>query len=468
MPFRASLARERRPAPGRRSSARAAAAVTACVIAAATSAAAATARTPAPDDGIFFRVVAASGGYEATADTTWRWTGEDFDCHAQATSSGSWQWTGHRRDGIDLDLTGREWRRLELIMRGRAASSGTNDCGRRPVNGGAVRETFQCRHPIAVHREHGGAGRLTGHRLKIGWDFTAVDARVDPCRVGGEERYGLGDATTWDYSTNRMVTAVPLAHPLTNAPVVVTVRRPIHDVSETAPVPGEYASYRVDVEGQGSLTVTLVRGDLGGGAVSICGSAFGTVSKPGRPPAARGSSAQHCSLANHQKLKLPPFANCQDFDAYRHGNPYLGETDWHLYGAYSFKERLIGYSVTLKWTLPPGLQTITVPDISWPNMTPDEQQRLRAAMEALNAHEHGHLAVGQRFVDALPEEHFYVLRFRSIQDRIDGRRKKLEAELQAEQDRYDAVTHHGATQVLGPRHGLPGGANIAFSCPPPA
>jgi Bacterial protein of unknown function (DUF922) len=164
---------------------------------------------------------------------------------------------------------------------------------------------------------------------------------------------------------------------------------------------------------------------------------------------------------------VPAFTNCQDFDAYRHRNPYLGEADWRLYGAYSFKERLIGYDVTLKWTLPPGLQAITVPDISWPNMTPEEQRRLRAALDALDAREHGHLAVAQRFVDALPEEHFRVLRFCSIQDRIDGRRKKLEAELQSQQDEYDAVTNHGATQILGPRRGFPGGTNTAFSCPPP-
>src|SRR4051794_24744104 len=85
MPVRASrLARPRRLAAWRRPSARAAAAaLTTCVIVAATSAAAAPARAPAPVAGIFSGVAAAGGGYAATADTTWRWTGEDFDCHAQ-------------------------------------------------------------------------------------------------------------------------------------------------------------------------------------------------------------------------------------------------------------------------------------------------------------------------------------------------------------------------------------------------
>jgi hypothetical protein len=226
----------------------------------------------------------------------------------------------------------------------------------------------------------------------------------------------------------------------------------------------------------------------------LCSSAGGTRlspvargAEPGRVGARTADATDSCPF-HHHPMKHE-FANCRQLAAYiaSHKDDPLGLPEarsQYVPIAKWTSKRLYGVvRVTLQFGLDPKQSYVATPSFTWPNMSMAEHSALHAALRNLAAHEHGHLIIANQDVtrgrgllatkrassgNAKNRRFFDVPNGTDrnhVNAEVKRRLEELAAEIQEDQEDYDAITNHGATQSAGPAHGFPGGADATFTCP---
>lgn len=114
--------------------------------------------------------------------------------------------------------------------------------------------------------------------------------------------------------------------------------------------------------------------------------------------------------------------------------------------------------------------TMTIPDYSWPNMTPADHSAMQAYVDAVRAHEEGHFTVAEQKMAQLSGTKTGTGGTRAqavadLQRQLNASLAEAGRAVQGQSDAYDAATHHGATQGAGPSQGFPGGSNLTLNCP---
>jgi hypothetical protein len=157
---------------------------------------------------------------------------------------------------------------------------------------------------------------------------------------------------------------------------------------------------------------------------------------------------------------------------------YVGKATWELNFAdapiTATKQPNGSYKaqVTVNYKIDAQDIEYTLPKWSWSNMTPAEKAALQEYMDALLAHEQGHIEVAERFAKdfsqsskvsatgATPAQAKANLEAKLMQD-LTKRRQELEKD----EKTYDDKTEHGGKQSKGPEWGYPGGKDVGLDCP---
>jgi len=110
---------------------------------------------------------------------------------------------------------------------------------------------------------------------------------------------------------------------------------------------------------------------------------------------------------------------------------------------------------------------INMPDYSWPNMSAADKAAVQSALNALRAHEEGHVDITEEYVNELSQSSIKISG--SGADRDSARlscdvalaihEAKIAGELRQRQRDYDDKTHHGAKQSEI------GGVDVKLVCP---
>jgi hypothetical protein len=171
--------------------------------------------------------------------------------------------------------------------------------------------------------------------------------------------------------------------------------------------------------------------------------------------------------AKHKTRELS-FDNCAEAKAFLVGRLIAGtEVD------VNFHSDVVGHgtdaanrqTTKLKLTFTPGPIEMTMPDISWPNMSDADRVSLDRALKNLQTHEEGHVAVA---ADAMRGFNRVIEVSGSSKAEIAAAVQKATVEVKAAvlglQEQYDAITAHGAKQSAAIEHGLPPGDDVVFTC----
>ncbi|MBV8886598.1 MAG: DUF922 domain-containing protein [Chroococcidiopsidaceae cyanobacterium CP_BM_RX_35] len=171
------------------------------------------------------------------------------------------------------------------------------------------------------------------------------------------------------------------------------------------------------------------------------------------------------------------FKDCNDFVDYLKSQLEVAKTVPALeIGKNTFnfstnKDGSIEAVVDVKWSIDPKKSTITLPQLTWPNMTGAEKEALKDAMDALRVHEEGHIQVAEDFAKSISGPVSATGRTskeaaRNLEAKIKNSFEDIKAKLDERGDEYDLATDHGRKQSEGPAKGFPGGKNVLFACPP--
>lgn len=188
---------------------------------------------------------------------------------------------------------------------------------------------------------------------------------------------------------------------------------------------------------------------------------------------------QHGGKYNLVKIPLS-FTDCAEAANYfsQEGaeDRYAGQTEPGLY--YSSPETRSAknsqggwtYRTTIRWAVDAATTTVTLPDVSWPNMTDAEQAAVQNMTDALRAHEEGHIDVAGSYVDELngSDGKGEVVSAsgttkaearEALLQALAAREKAVKEALDSLGAEYDAITKHGLKQSAV------GGENVILVCP---
>ncbi|MBI3958081.1 MAG: DUF922 domain-containing protein [Chloroflexi bacterium] len=123
--------------------------------------------------------------------------------------------------------------------------------------------------------------------------------------------------------------------------------------------------------------------------------------------------------------------------------------------------------VTVYWQVDWGNMVMTLPEYSWPNMSSADNAAVQSALNALRAHEEGHVNITEEYVTELSGGSIKIsgsgatptAARESCDVQLAIHEAQIAAELRKRQNEYDDRTHHGAKQSEI------GGVDVKLVCP---
>lgn len=171
------------------------------------------------------------------------------------------------------------------------------------------------------------------------------------------------------------------------------------------------------------------------------------------------------------------FQNCADaaekLSQGLSSNQYAGGTIPVLTYAASFQYRRNNNGqwtceATLRWSVNTAETVVRLPDITWPNMTAAEKAAVQRALNALRAHEEGHIRVAETYASELSANggeklsasgDSKQLAKEAVQQWLKTHEQNVTAELDRRGNAYDELTQHGLQQSNI------GGQDVLLICP---
>ena len=121
--------------------------------------------------------------------------------------------------------------------------------------------------------------------------------------------------------------------------------------------------------------------------------------------------------------------------------------------------------IRLTWRVDPYKTIVTLPEISWPNMTDAERLGVKDLVDAMLAHEEGHVRVAENYARDLSGERLSVTGSSpeaakaELMKQLAEHERAVATELDKKENDYDDLTEHGANQSIV------GGKDTELRCP---
>jgi hypothetical protein len=125
--------------------------------------------------------------------------------------------------------------------------------------------------------------------------------------------------------------------------------------------------------------------------------------------------------------------------------------------------------IALRWSVDASKTVVTIPDITWDDMSDADRDAVRAVVAALQAHEEGHVQTAVDYAAELSANGGDILSATApteqeardaLKRKITERRQAVTSELNQRNNSYDDTTAHGVKQS-----NLPGGVDVRLECP---